>query len=69
MRSDLPSEPFRVASENSDDAKTAQNLRDRHHILAAYERLRARPDDWASYVGELAEWAEVGAESVRRSGE
>lgn len=39
------------------------------HILEAYEQLRARPDDWASYVGELEEWADLGAETVRQSGD
>lgn len=41
----------------------------KRRILEAYERLRARPEEWASYTGELEEWAELGAETVRRSGE
>lgn len=36
-------------------------------ILEAYDRLRARPDDWALYLVELQEWAEFGAETVRQS--
>lgn len=37
-------------------------------ILEAYDRLRARPDDWASYLVELEEWADLGAEAIRQSG-
>lgn len=41
----------------------------KRQILEAYERLRARPGDWASYVGELEEWADLGAETVRQGGD
>lgn len=73
--SDLRDELARVAHEDFDGATVAQALRalleehTRRRILAGYERLRGQPEEWASYVGELEEWAELGAETVRRSGE
>lgn len=53
-------------------AQTLKALLEEHtkrRTLEAYERLRVRPDDWAPYVGELEEWADLGAETVRRNGE
>lgn len=72
---DLRDELARVARDDFGDSTLAQTVRalleehTKRRILEAYEQLRARPDDWASYVGELREWAELGAETVRRSGE
>jgi hypothetical protein len=72
---ELRDELTRVAREDFGGATLAQALRalleehTKRRILEAYERLRAEPDEWASYVGELEEWAELGAETVRRSGE
>jgi hypothetical protein len=65
----------RVAREDFDGATLAQTLsalleeHTRRRILEEYEQLRAQPDEWASYLGELDEWAEVGADTLRRSGE
>lgn len=72
---DIRDELSRVAKEDFRGATLAQTVRalleehTKRRILEAYEQLRARPGEWASYVGELEEWAEVGAETVRRSGE
>lgn len=72
---DVRDERARVAREDFDGATLAQAVRSlleehtKQTILEAYEQLRARPDDWASYVGELEDWAELGAEMVRRGGQ
>lgn len=71
---DLRDELSRVARNDFGGATLAQALRalleehTKRRILEAYERLQTRPDEWASYTGELEEWAELGAETVRRSG-
>lgn len=72
---ELRDELARVARDDLGGSTLAQALsalleeHTKRRILEAYERLRARPDDWSSYVGELEEWADLGAETVRRSGE
>jgi hypothetical protein len=43
-----------------------------HHkqsILAAYERLRSDPEEWADYLDETEQWAELGAATIAERGE
>lgn len=73
--SDLRDELARVAQDDFGGATLAQALRalleehTKRRILEAYGRLRAQPEEWASYVGELDEWAELSAETARRTEE
>jgi macrodomain Ter protein organizer (MatP/YcbG family) len=46
-----------------------EQARQQAGVLAAYDRLRQDPEAWADYLAEVEEWAELGAETVRRSGE
>jgi hypothetical protein len=46
-----------------------EHARMKADVLAAYDRLRQDPEAWADYLAEVEEWAELGAETVRRSGE
>jgi macrodomain Ter protein organizer (MatP/YcbG family) len=46
-----------------------ERARRRAEVFAAYDRLRQDPEAWADYNAEVEEWAELGAETVRRSGE
>jgi hypothetical protein len=71
---EIRDELARVARDDFHGATLAQTLHElleehtQRRILEEYEQLRAQPDEWASYVGELEEWAELGAETIRRSG-
>jgi hypothetical protein len=47
-------------------ADTLQRLLDEHderQVLAAYDRLRADPDEWASYLAEQDEWDAVAGDA------
>jgi hypothetical protein len=54
-----------VAADDYDSstlADTLQRLLDEHEeqrVLAAYDRLRGDPDEWASYLAEQDEWDAV----------
>lgn len=47
---------------------TIERLTDEHEAqaaVAAYQALRADPDEWADYRSELAEWDAVTADADR----
>ncbi|MGH3463796.1 MAG: hypothetical protein ACRDP9_20210 [Kribbellaceae bacterium] len=49
-------------------AETLERLIDEHEAhaaVAAYEALRADPDEWADYRNELSEWDAVTADGLR----
>lgn len=53
-------------------AETISRLLEAHirqQILRDYAELQADPQAWTEYVAEVEEWAEVGADTLRRSGE
>ena len=60
---------FPVLNETLDRLLNEHEARLRAEILGGYRRLQEDPVAWAEYLGEVAEWAELGAKTIRRSRE